>query len=137
MARFEKPSRLFAIMEDQLRGASRSGAIETVALRFGGFYGPGVPYDGGASRVSIRAGRLFAPRAEGQCSPSFTSNDAVSADRRGASKPSTPIPSTTSSTTSPSPCARVPLRSPRSAFRGRAAADGPLARFSARRSRRS
>jgi 2-alkyl-3-oxoalkanoate reductase len=51
-------------LEDQLETASRSGAIETVALRFGGFYGPGVPSTEELVR-QIRAGRLFAPGSKG------------------------------------------------------------------------
>ena len=64
-------------MEDQLETASRSGAIETVALRFGGFYGPGVPSMEELARQS-RAGRLFAPGADGLLS-FIHIEDAVSA----------------------------------------------------------
>ena len=51
-------------MERQLREAALKRSIETVALRYGGFYGPGVPSTDSAVR-QMRAGRLFAPAGEG------------------------------------------------------------------------
>jgi nucleoside-diphosphate-sugar epimerase len=65
-------------LEEQLRIASRDGAIETVALRFGGFYGPGVPSMEDLVR-QIRAGRLFVPRSEGGLISFIHIDDAVSA----------------------------------------------------------
>ena len=65
-------------LEDQLRQASEGGSIETVALRFGGFYGPSVPSTEEMVR-QIRAGRSFSPRAGGGLLSFIHIEDAVSA----------------------------------------------------------
>jgi len=65
-------------MESQIREASRRGAIEGLVLRYGGFYGPGVPMtDDLLGR--IRRGRLFTIRDDQGLLPFIHLDDAVSA----------------------------------------------------------
>lgn len=72
--------------ETQLRDAAGSGALETVALRFAAFYGPGVPSTEGAV-AQIRKGRVLAPAGDGVVS-FIHIDDAVSATIAALEAPS-------------------------------------------------
>lgn len=64
-------------MERHLALAASGGAFETVVLRFGGFYGPGVPTTE-ALVAQLRAGRGVSPPRAG-CTPFIHVDDAVTA----------------------------------------------------------
>jgi nucleoside-diphosphate-sugar epimerase len=65
-------------LEEQLAGARRCGWIETVALRYGFFYGPQVPSTQALLR-SLRRGRLFIPKKMGGIGSWIHIEDAASA----------------------------------------------------------
>lgn len=75
---FEETVLALRDLENQLRAASTAGSIETIALRFGGIYGPGVPSTA-AVIDQARKGQLKVPSGEPGLMPFVHMDDAIGA----------------------------------------------------------